>query len=1108
MVKLTLFILFCSFTQVKALAQPAASVNMDMREVTLDVVFTELGRQAKCDFLYNHDLIASKGKVSVVCVNEGLTALLDRLLVDYKLGYKIDDRVVIIREAGKAPVPGSNVIRGSVKDLRGNAVVSATVAVKGTGLGVITDVDGKFVMELPQVKNIVLVFSCVGMKTKEVTYKGEETLNIQMEESVTEIEEIVITGYTPIRKSSFTGNATIVTKEELLKVSKTNVIQALQAFDPSFRIQENNQWGSDPNALPEMYIRGRSGIGIKELDRDNLSKSQLENNPNLPLFIMDGFEISVQKLYDFDPNRIENVTILKDAAATAMYGSRAANGVVVITTVVPKAGKLAVSYSMTGTVTMPDLTDYNLMNAREKLETEVAAEVYQSDDAVAQYYLDQEYYGKLNNVLKGVNTYWLSKPLRTTFNHKHSLTIEGGGENLRFGVDLMYNNDNGVMKESYRDRMGAGIYLDYRVGTLQLRNYISYNVVQSKESPYGVFSDYTSKLPYDEYTDESGRYLKKTKQWHGTSNDINPLYEAGLYNFDRSKQEEFIDNLSANWYVTDYLQLKGQISVTKLITGNEKFLDPESQQNSKPLSVTNTASGELSTNDGNGLKWDMNAFLAYNRTIDRHNLNFNVGVNALMNESSTRMASYRGFPSGALSSINYAQEIVTKPTVSQNKTRLFGMLGTLNYSYQNIYLLDASVRVDGSSEFGVDNKFAPFWSGGLGVNIHNYQFFKDREYFDVFRVKGSYGVTGKVNFPPYAAQTIYEIQNDEWYKTGFGASLMALGNKNLGWEKTKKLNVGVDLEALNGIVQFSASYYREKTVDLINSVTIAASAGFSTYMDNIGEVMNKGFDFTLRSNVINTRDLFVSVFFNMARNENKILKISESLKAYNEKVNQHFNEDKAFDGKTAKPLNKYIEGESLTSIFAMRSLGIDPATGQELLVNRDGSITYNWNTSEQVAVGNSEPAAQGAFGFNVRYKNFALYTTFLYEFGGQRYNTTLVEKVEDADVYNRNVDKRVFTDRWKKAGDHAKYKAIQSGVGAIEKTYPSARFVQDYNVLSLNSLTLSYDFDTELIKKAGLGMLRLEVGANELLRFSSVKAERGMSYPYARNVNVSLKLSF
>ena len=235
----------------------------------------------------------------------------------------------------------------------------------------------------------------------------------------------------------------------------------------------------------------------------------------------------------------------------------------------------------------------------------------------------------------------------------------------------------------------------------------------------------------------------------------------------------------------------------------------------------------------------------------------------------------------------------------------------------------------------------------------------------------------------------------------------------MGWEKTRSIDVGINAQLFRGAFQLEASYYWKKTVDLINTVTVPLSTGFSTYMDNIGEVMNKGFELQFRSNIISKKDLFFTVFANLAHNKNEILRISESLRAYNERVDQFYKDANPWDGSGSKPFTKYVEGGSLTSIFAMQSKGIDPATGNDLLVRRDGSLTYKWEPSEQVAVGNTEPTAQGAFGFNIRWKNLSLYTTFLYEFGGQRYNTTLVDKVENADIYNTNIDRRVFTERWK-----------------------------------------------------------------------------------------------
>ena len=1077
------------------------NVTLQLSNVTLIEFFNKLTEVTGKNFVYSADILEQKGRVSVTVENERLDKVLDRCLKEKGLGYTFQDDVILIYLQNEKVSPGEKVkkrlVRGVVRDQQGDPLVGATVVLKNTHMGVATDVDGRFEMEImPETE--YLVFSFIGKKEKEVSVKKHKELEVVLEDLMENLEDVVITGYGNISKSSFTGNSVSIKREDLLKVSKSNVIAALQTFDPSFRIQENNQWGSDPNAIPEMYIRGRSGVGIKELDKDQLSKSQLENNPNLPLFIMDGFEISARKLYDFDPNRIENVTILKDAAATAMYGSRAANGVVVITTIAPKPNKIMITYNMTGTVMMPDLSDYNLMNAREKLEAEVASGVYQGSNAFGQDLLNREYHAKLSNVLRGVDTDWLSQPLRTAFNHQHSLYLESGAENLRFGVELNYNNNDGVMKGSFRDRAGVGLSVDYRIGDFQIRNYFSYTSVKSKESPYGIFSDYTKKLPYDEMKDEYGQWLWETTTWHDNTGNttVNPLYEAGLKSFDKTEQEEFVDNLNVNWYVTPHLQLKGQVSVIKTGSEHEKFVDPKSRHNTRPLSNSNVSSGELHTTSGDELSWNANVFAAYNYFLNEHNINLNVGFNIRTSNTESLNAFYRGFPSGILHSPNYAQEIVTKPTANQNKTRLFGVVSTLNYSYRNIWLLDVAFRSDGSSEFGSDRKFAPFWSGGVGINFHNFAFMQQTGWVNTFRLKGSYGVTGKVNFAPYSAQTIYQIQNDEWYKTGYGATLMALGNMSLGWEKTRKLNIGADLELWKGALQLSASWYKDKTVDLINDVTIPASSGFRTYVDNVGEVVNKGVEINLRGRVYQSRDWMVNVFANLAHNKNEILKVAESLKAYNERVNEYFREN-MYNSTSLEPFTQYVEGGSLTSIYAMRSLGIDPATGEELLLTKKGDITTVWNTNEQVIVGNKEPKAQGTLGFNVSFKGFSLYATFLYEFGGQRYNSTLAEKVENVDVYNYNVDKRVLTKRWQKPGDHTKFKALQK----------SARFVQDYNVLSLNSLTLGYDFKSEMVKKWGLGVLRFEVGANDLFRLSSVKAERGLSYPYARNINFSLSVS-
>ena len=614
-----------------ALPPDEKKVTLDLKDVPMETFLNTVKQKAGINMLYNSQMFKGVEPVTVKATNEPWKELLDRVLSPKGFTYATKDGIVVIKKKDQK----TRTLEGKVVDEQGGELPGVTVLILGKerNIGTMTDADGAFSLGLPE-GDVTIRLSFVGMQTLEI-HTGKLNLDkvhtFKLKPDSKQLEEVVVTGYAKISKNSFTGTSVTVTADQLMSVSKTNVLGALQTFDPSFRIAENNLAGSNPNNVPELYIRGRSGIGTTQLDAQSLSKTSLKNNPNLPTFIMDGFEISVQKLYDMDPSRIASITILKDAAATAMYGSRAANGVVIITTVTPKAGKVNIDYNFTGTLEYPDLTDYNMMNAREKLETEVAAGLFKANPEQGfseQSRLDALYNQKLNNVVRGVDTYWLSKPLRTVFNHKHSLYLDGGTEDLRWGADFSYNSGEGVMKGSYRDRMAGGLSLSYRLGAFQVRNYFSYTYTKSQESPYGSFSDYTSKLPYDEYIDENGRYLETTYPWTGGSGEVNPLYEATLKNYDRSKSWELINNTELLWNIDSYWLLKGQFSVTKSNSDARTFLDPRSKKNDDLLGLNNVVSGQLDIATSNSLSWDATATLSYNRNIKKHNLNFLVGINA------------------------------------------------------------------------------------------------------------------------------------------------------------------------------------------------------------------------------------------------------------------------------------------------------------------------------------------------------------------------------------------------------------------------------------------------------------------------------------------------
>lgn len=1122
--KLTFLFITLGLLQVhaKGLAQ---QITYAGDKVKLTDIFQVIKKQTGYFVISDKALLENARPVSVKAVNQPLELFVRTILEGQSISFTIEGNTIVL--SPQVPVPDKvsvaatppqpPPVTGRVTNADGLPLQGVSIKIKGTNIGVSTDAGGKF--SINATAGQTLVFTYINMMQQEIKIKDATTeLRIAMVVSAAKMEEFVVTGYSNVRKESFTGNATRIDREQILKVGNRNVLEILQVFDPSYRLEKNNIAGSDPNKVPDFYIRGRSGIGVKELDNTDLSKAALTNNPNLPIFIMDGYEVPASKVYDYDPNRIKSITILKDAAATAVYGSRAANGVIVIETVAPIAGKLSVSYNLVTTLTAPDLSDYNLMNAAEKLEAERLGGYYKTDGLAgnAAYVLVDEYIRKKAKVDKGVNTDWISQPLTNEFNQKHTLYVEGGSDQVRYGFLMRYDKQNGVMKGSGRERIGTGITLDYRGKHFQVRDDITYDVVKSTNSPYGSFSDYTWKAPYDEIYDANGIPVKNTTTWHSgvtaALNLVNPLYEALMTkNFSKSGYQTLTNNLSLNWNIAPHLQLRGQLAVSKTDNNSDDFIDPSSGRYNITGTTDYSDIGQLSLTASSNISVNTNLFTNYVNSIHGHNINFSFGINTREMKTDGSSMTYTGFPSGSQSSPNFASKLVSKPAYSDNHTRMFGSFLALNYSYRDIYLLDLSGRLDGSSEFGSEKKYAPFWSVGTGINLHKYDFLKNNKIISRARITANMGQLGKTNFQPYAAKDTYTRSTD-WYRTGVGANLLYMGNTSLNWETTNTYDLIFDMGFLKDRIFLNVDLYNKVTKDLVNDVDLPLSSGFPVYKDNIGKIRNRGIEISVRGDVIRTKDVLVAVFGTFAHNENVLLDISQSLQRYNELVNAQYNgylgasssNNPAGQVKFYTPHVKYVEGGSVTSIFGMKSLGINPMDGKEIFQKPDGTITYDWNAADQVIIGDPTPKGQGSFGLNVNYKGWSLFGTFLYEYGGQQYNYTLLTKVENVDIYNRNADKRVLTQRWIKPGDVTMLKNIAEGTWT---TLPTSRFMQDYNSISLNSLSLGYTFKKELVKKLGLGMLRMQLSTNNVATLSTVKQERGLSYPFARTFDFSLNLA-
>ena len=1036
-----------------------------------------------------------------------VTEAVAALLKSTPLKFDVNGRFVqVYNPAKRERQSGRNgVVTGRVVDEQGEPLIGVSVREAHGKNGTVTDMDGRFSLRMTKGSGR-LVFSYIGMKTQTADYKGEGVLDVTLSEDSERIDEVVVNGYYTKNKSSFTGNAVSVSRDELMKVSHSNLMTALQVFDPSFKLQEDISAGSNPNAVPSMRIRGDSGFG-------EISETNLKNDPNLPTFILDGYEVTAEKVYDLNMDRVESVTILKDASATAIYGSRAANGVIVITTKAPEPGRLRVSYQFDGVVQTPDLRDYNLMNAAEKLEAERLAGYYENPgDPFTQQASDKDYALRLSNVRRGVDTYWLSQPIQTIVGQKHSLYLEGGDESIRYGVSANYQNNPGVMKESFRNRYGLEVNLQYNwKNRLLFRNMLSVNRVKSQESPYGSFTEYAQTNPYWPVRDENGELIKQYEQNIVTTYVLrNPLGEALLNNRDESEYLEVTNNFNFEWYITQHWRFKGQLSYTMRRDHAYSFVDPNSvrynysdyQEGDGVLKK-----GEAYNYDESSHTLDANALMTYSQNFGSHYLNAALGVNITETKYSNVGFGVIGFPSSNMDYVSFGKEFQnSSPDGEEGLSRLFGSFLNFNYTYNNIYLFDLSGRMDGSSSFGKDSHFAPFWSVGIGWNVHNEKWFTRKDIVNHLKLTMNVGETGKASFSPYEAQNMFTYYKGKYYAGGVGAIITTFGNEDLQWEKTRSWDINLETEFLNGAISAKFSYYNKLTNDLVSNVTLPQSSGFTYYRANIGKMENSGYEVNLRVFPVRTQNLHVSLFGTLAHNRNVIKEISNALKARNEQIDKEQDDYEADYGEryeTAKPQVEFKEGESTTTIYAVRSLGINPANGKEVYLDRYGNPTYTWSSADKVACGDTSPTVQGSFGANADWKGFNLNMSFLYECGGQLYNQTLVDRVENANVAY-NVDRRFLYDRWQEPGDIARFKDIRDD----SRTELTSRMIQDNNVLQFKSLSLSYTFPQDWTRRWAIDRLKLTFLVEDLFYWSTVKRERGTDYPYSHSFNFGLQVQF
>ena len=1100
--KIFLAVLLCGLFSMPLglFAQEKTKVTLSRKAVTLNEVITEMKKQTSYDFFYSTELSELKQTFDIDVKDKEVRQVLDEILPPLGLEYAVQQNLIIIREKLDKSASKTMSVKGRVFDSQGASLPGVTVVVKGTTLGTSTDTEGRFELDLPAQDNLRLLFSFIGMESQELVYTGQEELDVVMKEDLVEIDEVVVTGMFDRRAESFTGSAVTVTQEQLRAVGNTNVIQSLRNLDPSFRIAENLEIGSNPNAMPEIQLRGQSGF--PDL------RGEYATNPNQPLFIVDGFEADLTKVIDMDMNRIASVTLLKDAAAKAIYGSKAANGVVVIETKRPEPGELRVTYTGTVTVNLPDMSSYELCNSTEKLQVELNAGLYDYigyngvvywEDPNQQYIYSERYNDLLKETLRGVNTDWKAQPLRNAVGHKHVVYLEGGDEAFQYGIDFSFNNVVGVMKGSERKTFSGGLTFGYRYKNLLLRDQLEVVYNRGDNSPWGDFSEYTSMNPYFRPYDENGNLIKTYTLYEG-STETNPMWNAMIKTKDMTEYSQFTNNFYAEWRAFEGFKASARIGLTRTDNGAEIFL-PATHTDFATYTTDELLNrrGSYTYTDGYSFQLSADVNASYSKYFGNHLLMANAGWT--LNDQTTKSMTMKaeGFPNDRLDDIGYARSYAedSAPTSTESTVRDIGVVAAVNYSYADRYLFDGSIRFSGSSQFGSENRWGKFWSLGLGWNLHHEKFMASAEWLDQLKIRGSIGFTGSQNFNSYQSQDTWTYYKDNFYDGNVGAYLMGMANDRLKWQRKKDTDVGLEFTAFDSRLNIRLDYYNSITDDLLTDVTIPSSTGFTSYKENLGKVQNQGFEFYVNARVWENREKngYVNIYVNGTHNTNKIKEISNFLASFNEEQSETV---------TNKPITRYEEGQSMTAIWAVPSRGIDPATGKDVFVKKNGRTTFEWNSDDLAVCGDTEAKLYGNFGFNFSYWGFIVNVGMMYELGGQIYNQTLVDKVENADL-TMNVDRRIFSDRWVQPGDISRFKNIADNT----TTQATERFVEDNNIWTLSTVNVSYDFDRfAVIKKAGFDRLRLSFDMADVARASSVTIERGTSYPFARAFSFSLQAMF
>ena len=1040
-------------------------VDIDVKSVSIEEVFKEIQKKSDYVFFYKDNVLKNNKKISLKLNNVKVSKILDQVFLNTDLNYIIVEKQIVVKKIENKNSKSSKqensqvqekTVSGIVSDNNGQPLPGANILIQGTTKGVQTDFDGKYSIAVNQ--GAVLVVSYIGMTTKKVTVGINSTINIVLNEDAASLDEVVVVGYGSQTKESLTGSVSKVASKELEQVPVSTFEQSLRGSVAG--LQATAVDGA-PGGNTQIRIRGIGSITASSeplyvIDGIPIQAGSIATNDN------DGTSTNVMAA--INPNDIENITVLKDAASTAIYGSRGANGVILINTKQGKTGKPIISFkALTGFNSQAGNNILRPLNAAQYTELFLEGYINRGDTpAQAQARFDKIFQQLIDpSTGQPTDTNWLDAITRTGITQSYDLSARGGTENVKYFMSGSYLDQENYIIDSGFKRLSARANLEVKATDyLTISNNITVSDLTSNTFFAGgsfnnPFKNSLELSPLIPIYDEQGRYNGEHANYFPLrgANPVGSLSGDDLW---ETRQTRIIDNFAISINVLKNLTFRSQWNFDIIHLNESQYQNPRYGS----ANANNGTAYEASTNNKT---WVGTQTLDYNFDLGQnHNLNLLAGYEAQETTRESISASGTQFPNDKVRTLNSASaEFGIGGTRSEYT---FASIFTrANYNYVGKYFLSSSLRRDGSSRFGADNRWGNFYSVGASWIASKESFLSDVSFIDLIKIRTSYGVTGNAAIGNFPSQGLYVYGQD--YDGSPGGSPSQIGNPNLTWETQDNFNIGLDFGLFNR-VNGTIEYFNRISSDLILDVPISRTTGFNSLTQNFGEMTNSGLELTLNADIINKNDFRWSLGFNTTFLKNEITKLTEDF------IDERFRRQ---------------EGEDFQSFYLFNWAGVDQTNGQPQWYTdaTKTTITNTLGDAERFFDGKSAtPEFFGGINTSFTYKGFSLSANFNYSVGNYILDDRARGSLGDGRLTPRSTATWLYENRWVPGKTDALVPRFRWGGWPGSSEAANSRWLYDGTFIRLKDLTVAYQFPEAVTSTLRVNSLRMYFRGTNLLTFT------------------------